>query len=63
MRAVNRRKRHLLRHGLRNWLYLLRSDDIPTRFDVVEVFLTGGQKPEIRHHRAAFGSHEGSRQW
>ena len=63
MRAVDRRKRELLRHGLRNWLHLLRRDDIPTRFDIIEVSLIGGQKPIIRHHRAAFGMHEGSKTW
>lgn len=62
-RAVNAGKRRLLRHGMRNWLQLLRRDDIPTRFDIVEVYLIGGKKPDIRHHRAAFGMKEGSRQW
>ncbi|MBR5888029.1 MAG: YraN family protein [Akkermansia sp.] len=63
MRAVNRRKRELLRHGLRNWLHLLHRDDIPTRFDIIEVSLIGRKKPVIHHHRAAFGMHEGSIQW
>lgn len=60
MRAVDRAKRDLLRSGLRNWLRLLKRDDIPTRFDIVEVYLLGGQKPDIRHHRNAFGMHEGA---
>ncbi len=60
MRAVDRTKRELLRNGLRNWLRLLKREDIPTRFDIVEVYLAGGQKPDIRHHRNAFGMHEGS---
>lgn len=61
MRMVDYAKRELLRRGMRNWLYLLGRDDIPTRFDIVEVFLNGGQKPSIRHHRNAFGMHEGRR--
>ena len=63
MRAVNRAKRQLLRRGMRNWLYMLKRDDIPTRFDIVEVFLIGGQRPIIRHHRSAFGMHEGTHRW
>ena len=63
MRAVNRHKRELLRRGLHNWLTLLRRDDIPTRFDIIEVYLIGGQSPDIRHHRAAFGMHEGNTKW
>ena len=60
MRAVDRAKRDLLRRGLRNWLQLLKRDDIPTRFDIVEVYLIGGKKPEIHHHKGAFGMHEGA---
>lgn len=63
MRAVDRTKRELLRSGLRNWLRLLKRDDIPTRFDIIEIYLIGGQKPVVRHHRDAFGMHECSRQW
>ena len=63
IRAVNRAKRQLLRRGMRNWLYMLKRDDIPTRFDIVEVFLIGGQRPIIRHHRSAFGMHEGTHRW
>ena len=63
MRAVDRTKRELLRSGLRNWLRLLKRDDIPTRFDIIEVYLIGGEKPDIRHLQGAFGMHEGSTQW
>ncbi len=63
MRAVNRHKRELLRRGLHNWLTLLRRNDIPTRFDIIEVYLIGGQRPDIRHHRGAFGMREGSAAW
>ncbi|MBQ2380549.1 MAG: YraN family protein [Akkermansia sp.] len=60
MRAVNHAKRDLLRKGMRNWLHLLKRDDIPTRFDIIEVYLLPGQKPDIRHHAGAFGMHEGN---
>ncbi|MBQ7024033.1 MAG: YraN family protein [Akkermansia sp.] len=63
MRAVDRAKRELLRSGLRNWLRLLKRDDIPTRFDIIEIYLIGGQKPVVHHHQDAFGMHECSRQW
>ena len=62
-RAVNAAKRRLLRHGMRNWLHLLRRDDIPTRFDIIEVYLIGGRKPTIHHHRGAFTMQEGGSQW
>ncbi len=63
MRAVDRTKRRLLRRGMARWLHLLKRDDVPTRFDIIEVCLIGGQKPTIRHHQAAFGMHEGTRRW
>ena len=37
--------------------------DKKIRFDIVEVFLIGGQRPIIRHHRSAFGMHEGTHRW
>ena len=58
-RAVNRRKRELLRRGARNWLRLL-NRSIPIRFDIVEVRLPGGEKPIIHHRKAAFTAQEGS---
>ena len=57
-RAVNRHKRELLRRGARNWLMLL-NRSVPIRFDIIEVRLPAGQRPDIRHRRAAFTLHDG----
>lgn len=60
IRMVNATKRRLLRVGLLNWLRLLRpQEEIPTRFDVVEVYLPAGERPEIHWHQAAFTFAEG----
>lgn len=55
MRMVNASKRRLLRHGLNNWLRILRpQEDIITRFDVVEVYLLPHSRPEIHWHKKVF---------
>lgn len=59
MRMVNAEKRRLLRHGLRNWLYLLKPMDVESRFDVVEVYLQPQQVPEIVWHKRAFTFKDG----
>ncbi|MCI7697872.1 MAG: YraN family protein [Akkermansia sp.] len=51
---VDAYKRKLLRRGARNWLRLLKRD-VPIRFDIVEVYLVGGEKPSVRLLRDAFG--------
>ena len=53
IRAVNLRKRRLLRIGAHNWLYLL-GRKVPVRFDVAEVFLEAGEKPVVRWSRNVF---------
>lgn len=58
-RAVNRRKRRLLRRGARNWLRLL-GYAVPIRFDIIEVFLRTDAAPAITRRKAAFTLHEGS---
>jgi putative endonuclease len=61
MRMVNATKRRLLRVGLHNWLRLLRpQEEIPTRFDVVEVYLPTGARPEIHWHQGVFTFTEGN---
>ena len=61
MRMVNATKRRLLRVGLHNWLRLLRpQEEIPTRFDVVEVYLPAGARPEIHWHQGVFTFTEGN---
>ncbi|MGJ8657490.1 MAG: YraN family protein [Akkermansiaceae bacterium] len=52
--AVNYKKQQLIRRGARAWLNLLEDDDILWRFDVVEVELTEGEKPEITVIEGAF---------
>ncbi len=52
--AVNLKKQQLIRRGARAWLNLLKDDDILWRFDVVEVELTEGEKPEITVIEGAF---------
>ena len=63
IRMVNATKRRLLRVGLLNWLRLLRpQEEIKTRFDVVEVYLPAGSRPEIHWHQGVFTFAEGSTQ-
>lgn len=60
MRMVNADKRRLLRHGLRNWLYLLEPPLPESRFDVVEVYLRPRAVPEVVWHKKAFTFTEGA---
>ncbi len=50
---VNAEKRELLRQGARDWFMLLHAV-VPHRFDVVEVHLRTGQRPQVNHIRGAF---------
>lgn len=52
-RAVNRRKRELLRRGARNWLRLL-GYSVPIRFDIVEVVLRTNAPPMINRRKSVF---------
>ncbi len=54
LEAVNAEKQQLIKRGARAWLKLLDDDDILWRFDVVEVELTEGEKPEITVINGAF---------
>lgn len=56
---VDARKRRRLRCGALNWLRLL-GQRVPIRFDIVEVTLRGGERPQIQLHRAAFTLREGA---
>ena len=58
-RAVNRRKRLLLRRGARNWLSML-GFSVPIRFDIVEVVLRTNAAPIITRRKAAFTMFEGA---
>lgn len=58
LRRVDREKRMLIRRGARNWLRLL-GREVPYRFDLIEVYLPAGARPQITHYPAAFGMKEG----
>ena len=51
--AVTRSKQHLIARGALAWLRLLGNPDIPFRFDIIEIRMTG-KKPEINVIRNAF---------
>ncbi len=50
---VNEEKRRHIRRGARNWFRLL-GRSLPHRFDVVEVHLRAGKRPELNHIENAF---------
>lgn len=56
-RAVDARKRALIRRGASDWLRQL-SDQVPHRYDIVEVLYREGTPPDIRHIRNAFGERD-----
>lgn len=56
---VDARKRRLLRRGAYNWLRLL-GQRVPIRFDIIEVTLKGGERPQVLLHRGAFTMREGA---
>lgn len=45
--AVTKEKQELLERGARAWLSLLKDNNFQWRFDVVEVTLEDGKKPEV----------------
>ncbi|MCC8147879.1 MAG: YraN family protein [Akkermansia sp.] len=53
-RAVNARKRALIRQAAAEWMRQL-PEPVPSRYDVVEVLYREGQPPECRRIRGAFG--------
>jgi len=52
--AVTRDKQALIERGANSWLMRLGTRDLPWRFDVIEVTVADGEKPEINHIRDAF---------
>lgn len=58
-RRVNREKRELIRYGAHNWLRLLNREDVPFRFDIIEVYLPAAAVPEVVRLPNAFGMVEG----
>ncbi|MEY5019271.1 MAG: hypothetical protein RLZ22_359 [Verrucomicrobiota bacterium] len=52
--AVNKSKQQLIERGANAWLKLLKSRNLPWRFDVIEVWLEDGALPEVNHVRDAF---------
>ena len=54
LEAVNKAKQVYIKRGANAWLKMLKDTDFIWRFDVVEVELTEGEKPEITVVKAAF---------
>lgn len=52
--AVDRKKQALIERGANAWLRKLRTRQIPWRFDVIEVLVKDGEKPDVRWIRDAF---------
>ena len=52
--AVGREKQELIERGARSWLRLLGRSDMPWRFDVVEVILEEGARPDLTLVKDAF---------
>ena len=48
-------KQHLILRGAKEWLARLNNDEVPVRFDVVEVVLPRGLAPQITVIADAFG--------
>jgi putative endonuclease len=56
--AVTLEKQALILRGASAWLRLLGCPDIPWRYDVVEVLLIPGFKPDVNWIQAAFNTEE-----
>jgi putative endonuclease len=52
--AVDKTKQQLIERGANAWLKLLKTRNLPWRFDVIEVLLEEGEKPKINHVKDAF---------
>ncbi len=52
--AVGKEKQELIERGARAWLRLLGRSDMPWRFDVVEVILEEGARPDLTLVKEAF---------
>lgn len=53
--AVDLRQRRLIRAAARHWCSLLTQSSVPTRHDIMEVWLVAGDTPRLRWLRDAFG--------
>lgn len=47
LEAVDRAKQELIERGAREWLRLLKSPELPCRYDIMEVILIEGELPEV----------------
>lgn len=54
LHAVDKSKQALIERGANAWLRRLGTRNMPWRFDVIEVFVSDGEKPKINHVRDAF---------
>ena len=52
--AVDKTKQALITRGADAWLRRLGTREVPWRFDVIEILVSEGRKPEVRHVRDAF---------
>ena len=52
--AVDREKSRLIERGANEWLRLLGTREIPWRFDVIEVILSEGERPQVRRVENVF---------
>ena len=52
--AVDKSKQQLIERGANAWLKLLKTRNLPWRFDVIEVLVEEGGLPKINHVRDAF---------
>ena len=54
LEAVDTAKQKLIERGAREWLRLLGSRELPCRYDIMEVILIEGERPEVTLVRNAF---------
>ena len=52
--SVGKDKQALIERGANSWLKRLGTRDLPWRFDVIEVSIKNGEKPQINHVKDAF---------
>ena len=52
--AVDKSKQKLIERGANAWLKLLKTRNLPWRFDVIEILVEEGELPKINHVRDAF---------
>ena len=58
--AVNAEKQRLIQRGATEWLRMLGRPVLSFRFDIVEVILTEGERPEVRIIENAFQLPQGN---